>query len=183
MKRKKKILKVRPFNMANFSGGSGYLVFSLIYQFYALLPATVLVWLLTLVKLPKDENGNIISNKASKRFDAVTIPLTIVFIIGAVIFAAYSCYGYGDLLVYSPLIIFIGIAPALCSFFILRHFHSKVARGEISTVKAILSSILIILIVIAGIYIISIFLNTILEQYEAKIDDARFEAEIAEYDH
>lgn len=32
MKEKKKILKVRPFNMANYSGGSGYLIFSIFFS-------------------------------------------------------------------------------------------------------------------------------------------------------
>lgn len=52
-KEKSKILKIRPFNMADFSGGSGYLVFSLLYQAMAIFPAMVLIWAGSLIKLPK----------------------------------------------------------------------------------------------------------------------------------
>lgn len=44
-KEKRRILKIRPFNMANFSGGSGYLVFSIIYQAMAVLPAICLYFI------------------------------------------------------------------------------------------------------------------------------------------
>lgn len=180
---KRRIIKVRPFNMANFSGGSGYLVFSLIYQAFALLPGALIVWFLTLIKLPKDENGNIIVNRASKRFYAVTIPITVLFIIASVILAIYCCAGYGDLSVYAVEIAFIGIAPALCSFFVLRFFHSNVVRGKISVAKAIFGSLVLILFIISVIFVISLTLNTILETYEYERDMALFDSEIAEYDY
>ncbi|MCH5320673.1 MAG: hypothetical protein J1E36_02850 [Eubacterium sp.] len=180
---KRRIIKVRPFNMANFSGGSGYLVFSLIYQTFALLPGVLIVWFLTLIKLPKDENGNIIVDRACKRFYAVTIPIAVLFIIASVILAIYCCAGYGDLSVYAVEIAFIGIAPTLCSFFVLRHFHSKIAHGEISVAGAIFASLGIIILIIIGVFAVSLTLNSILEEYEIERDRALFEAEIAEYDY
>ena len=186
-KEKRKILKIRPFNMANFSGGSGYLIFSLIYQAFALLPGALIVWFLTLIKLPKDENGNIITSRASKRFYAVTIPITVLFIIASVILAIYCCVGYGDLSVYAVEIAFIGIAPALCSFFVLRHFHSMIVRGKIRVAGAIFASLAIIVLIIIGVFAVSFAMNSILEEFERERDAALFEAEMAkemaEYDY
>ncbi len=165
-----RIIKVRPFNMANFSGGSGYLLFSLIYQAFALLPGVLIVWLLTLIKLPRDENGDIIVERAAKRFYSVTIPVTVLFIIASVVFAIYCCEGYGDLSVYAVEIAFIGIAPTLCSFYVLRHFHSKVACGRISVAEAVFASLGIIILIIIGVLAISLVLNSILEEYEIERD-------------
>lgn len=166
MKNRKRILKIRPFNMANFSGGSGYLIFSLFYQALALLPGVLIVWLMTLFKLPKNENGEIITSRASKRFYSVTIPLTVIFIIAATVLSAYLCYGYGSLSVYAAEIALIGIAPALCSFFVLRHFHAKIVFGDISIKRAVFSSLIIIIAVIIGLFLISLVLNSILESVE-----------------
>lgn len=66
-KEKRRILKVRPFNMANFSGGSGYLVFSLIYQAMAILPAMIIIWATSLISLKKNKKKKILIQKGSKK--------------------------------------------------------------------------------------------------------------------
>lgn len=122
-KEHRKILKVRPFNMANFSGGSGYLVFSLIYQFFAVLPAIAIIWIASLVKLPKDKESNVIDIKrAEKRYYAVSIPIcTAIIIIGTVM--AFVC-NYGTFAEYWIEVLFIALVPGISLFFILRFFHS-----------------------------------------------------------
>jgi hypothetical protein len=44
VRKKKNILRLRPFNMANFSGGSGYMPLYAIYGFIITLPAVLLLW-------------------------------------------------------------------------------------------------------------------------------------------
>ncbi len=168
MKNRKKILKVRPFNMANFSGGAGYLIFSIMYQL-ALLPAAFIIWFLTLIKLPKDADGNIIINKASKRFNMITIPFTVIFIIAMTAAAIYSCYGYGSLLVFGIEIAFIGITPTLCSFFVLRHFHKEVVNGKMSISKAIFISLGLIISVLIGVLFISILMDSVLVKFDLRL--------------
>ena len=43
MKKRKKLLRIRPFNMANFSGAGGYIPFWGIFGAIASLPATLLI--------------------------------------------------------------------------------------------------------------------------------------------
>ena len=90
---KSKILKIRPFNMANFSGGSGYLVFSLIYQAMAIIPAMIIIWFFSLIKLPKNETGEIEQAKAGKHFYYISVPVSVILIIIATVFAFVSNYG------------------------------------------------------------------------------------------
>lgn len=92
-KEKSKILKIRPFNMANFSGGSGYLVFSLLYQAMAIFPAMVLIWAGSLIKLPKNDDGETVKERAGKRFYCVSVPFTVVLIIFAAVLAFITNYG------------------------------------------------------------------------------------------
>lgn len=155
---KRRILKVRPFNMANFSGGSGYLVFSLIYQAFAILPASLIIWFLTLVKLPKNEDGSKDLYKAGKRFYAVAIPFSIVLIIIATVLA--FSFNYGTFLEYWFEVIFISLVPSLCTFFILRHFHKKVVLGE-STLASILISLVLIIIVLVLAFAFSVAVDSI----------------------
>lgn len=169
MKRKKEkmqILKVRPFNMANFSGGSGYLVFSLIYQAIAILPATLIIWFCTLFKLPKNEGGEINEQKAAKRYNAVMIPFSIIFVTASLVMAIYFTYGYGSLLTYAVEIAFVGIVPSICVFFIMRFWYRRIADGRASTASGILISIITIAVVFALIFAVTGIMDTIITEID-----------------
>lgn len=166
MKEKKKILKVRPFNMANFSGGSGYLIFSLIYQL-ALLHAVLIVWLLSLVKLPKDDEGKLVESEARKRFRLVATPLFVVSTIVFLIVAVYCCWGYGSLLIYGFEILFVGAVPSVCTFFILKKLDSDVISGSLTAKGAILISLGAVVGVLVATFLIS---GLILEPIFNEID-------------
>ncbi|MCM1115645.1 MAG: hypothetical protein NC397_09135 [Clostridium sp.] len=157
-KEKCKILKIRPFNMANFSGGSGYLVFSVIYQAAAILPAMAIIWLVSLLKLPKYHNSDVIdTDKAAKRFYAISIPLSVILIIVGIILAC--SFNYGDFSQYWIEILFVGIAPTICLFFIMRFCHKKIVEEYCNTAPMILLSIgltiavLIVTLCISGLII------------------------------
>lgn len=134
---KRKIIKVRPFNMANFSGGSGYLVFSLIYQLFALIPATLIIWLVSLVRLPKDENGETDRKRAGKRFYAVSIPFSVILIVVASVFAFEN--NYGTFAEYWLEVIIISLVPTLGAFFILRRCHREIVNGGNTAVMIFIS--------------------------------------------
>lgn len=136
-KEKNKILKVRPFNMANFSGGSGYLVFSVLYQTAAILPGMVFIWLASLIKLSKNEAGETDEGKACKRFYFVSVPVSVVLILIAAVLA--FSFNYGTFQEYWFEIILIVLAPSVSAFFILKKCHKEIINGR-STWKMILAS-------------------------------------------
>lgn len=151
---KRKILKVRPFNMANFSGGSGYLVFSVIYQALAIFPAMVIIWLASLIKLPKHFGYDVVdTDKAAKRYYAVSIPMCIILIGIGIFLACYS--NYGTFFEYGIEVLFVGITPALCMFFIMRSCHRKIVAGDSSMVSMIVLSVVLMVAVLLGTLLIS----------------------------
>lgn len=153
-KEKRKILKVRPFNMANFSGGSGYLVFSVIYQAMAIFPAMVIIWLASLIKLPKDYAFDAVdTDKAAKRYYAVSIPMCIL-LIGIGIFLAFD-FNYSTFLEYGIEVLFVGITPTVCMFFIMRSCHRKIVAGESGTASMIVLSAVLMIAVLFGVLLIS----------------------------
>ena len=77
MRKKKKILRLRPFNMANFSGGSGYLLIYVIMGWVFTLPATVLLWAGMALPL-KTENGMLDYQILKRRLIRITLPICLV---------------------------------------------------------------------------------------------------------
>lgn len=156
-KEKQRILKVRPFNMANFSGGSGYLVFSIVYQALAILPAMVIIWLASLIKLPKlDESGEIDCKKAVKRYNIVAVPLCVIIAIIGLIFAYVGNYGtFGE---YWIEIFLVGLAPAICLYFIVRFCHRRIIERKANVVPMIVLSVFLTVFALAVIYLLCICL-------------------------
>lgn len=149
-KEKKKILKIRPFNMANFSGGSGYLVFSIVYQAMAILPAMVIIWFASLIKLPRlDENDEIDCTRAAKRYKLIAIPLCIAI---AAIGVIMACIGnYGTFSEYWIEIFIIGLVPSICLFFIVRSCHRQIINHGMGIAPMIALSVFFIIIALVGI--------------------------------
>lgn len=149
-KEKRKILKVRPFNMANFSGGSGYLVFSVIYQAMAILPAMIIIWFTSLIKLPKLENSDEFDyDKAVKRYNIISIPLCIIIAIFGVIMA---CIGnYGTFEEYWIEIFIIGLVPAICLYFIVRFCHRQIIEHNAGIAPMIALSVFLTALALVGI--------------------------------
>ena len=108
MKRKEKILRVRPFNMANFSGGSGYLLIYAMYGWVIALPATLLLWAGIAAGLSKEENGTLEYQMLKRKLSRVLLPICLVsFAICAVFSMVHvSSYG-GGLLAYGPAVLWI----------------------------------------------------------------------------
>lgn len=172
-KEKRKILKVRPFNMANFSGGSGYLVFSLIYQAVAILPAMIIIWFSSLLKLPKHYGYEVIdTDKAAQRYYAVSIPICVVLIVIGIALACYS--NYGTFREYWIEILFVGITPTVCLFFIMRFCHKKIVADGKSVVSMVVLSLVLMVFVLLGVLLIS---GLILDPILTSIADEKWYAE------
>lgn len=163
-KKNRKILKVRPFNMANFSGGSGYLVFSLFYQAMAVVPAMIIIWLTSLIKLPKYEGYDVVdSSKAGRRFYIASIPICIVLIIVGLALACYT--NYGTFSEYWIEVLFVGMVPGVCMFFIMRYCHRKIVDDDKSVISMVLLSVALMLAVLVAVFLISwLILDPILSE-------------------
>ena len=153
-KEKSKILKIRPFNMANFSGGSGYLVFSLLYQAMAIFPAMVLIWAGSLIKLPKNDDGETVKERAGKRFYCISVPFTVVLIIFAAVLAFIT--NYGTFFEYWFEVILIVLAPTLSAFFIIQRCHKEVIDGK-NVFTMIFVSFISVFAVLAVTFLLCVF--------------------------
>jgi len=80
MKNQKRILRIRPFNMANFSGAGGYLPFIGIFGTFITFPATLLLW--TGFALPmKIKDGALDYSVLKRRLIGVLIILYILILL------------------------------------------------------------------------------------------------------
>jgi len=77
VRNKKKILQLRPFNMANFSGGSGYLLLYAMMGWMFTLPATLLLWVGMALPL-KTENGTLDYKILRRRLLRIALPICLV---------------------------------------------------------------------------------------------------------
>jgi hypothetical protein len=79
MKQKNELLRLRPFNMANFSSGAGALIFAIIFSSGIFtLPAMILVW--TGFALPiKKGNGMLNFKILQRRLNRILFPICCVF--------------------------------------------------------------------------------------------------------
>ena len=79
MKQKEKLLRLRPFNMANFSSGAGYLAFIGIFLSWPfILPATFFVWAGFAIPMSL-EKGQLNYHILVRRLNRILLPICIVF--------------------------------------------------------------------------------------------------------
>lgn len=162
-KEKRKILKVRPFNMANFSGGSGYLVFSLIYQAMAVLPAMIIIWATSLISLKKNKKKeDFDSKKAVKKYCAISIPVCIALAIVGLALGYYCLDGYGELYYYFIVWIIVGITPSIGMFFIIKSCYKLVAEEKSDIPTAVFISAIMVIVLLAIVFGVSGALSTII---------------------
>ena len=107
---KEKILRIRPFNMANFSGGSGYMPMTAMLGAFTSLPATFLLW--TGMVLPmKTKDGKLDYEILKRRLNRFALPICIVMF---VLFTwANVANIYGDIWAYMPASLWAAVFPTL----------------------------------------------------------------------
>ncbi|MDR0272427.1 MAG: hypothetical protein LBI27_03820 [Clostridiales bacterium] len=82
---KAKLLRIRPFNMANFSSAGSVLAFGMLFVYFFSLPCTLLLWTGLAVSL-KNENGELNYNVLIMRLKRIVIPICIVLYIMGLVF-------------------------------------------------------------------------------------------------
>jgi hypothetical protein len=113
---KEKILRIRPFNMANFSSGAGVLAFVGFFMWICIFPAAFIVWTGFALSL-KSESGNINYHVLVRRLNRVLLPICLVLFVILSLFllwstAFYSGYRYILLLLWIALFPSVGIFAA-----------------------------------------------------------------------
>lgn len=108
--KKGRILKIRPFNMANFSGGSGYLPVYYFLELFAMVPYYFLMVGLVAIK-NKDGQTSYDKGKLVKSLIRVVLPVMLVL---AILWTAYMIYigvGYNSIKYSLPLSLLVGLMP------------------------------------------------------------------------
>jgi len=93
MSQKKKILRIRPFNMANFSSGAGFLAFSSISTSIAILPIMFVIWYGLASSIYTKENF-LDYNILTKRANRIFLPICIAMFVLALIFISPDMLSY-----------------------------------------------------------------------------------------
>ena len=126
---RKRILRIRPFSMANFSGGYGYMpVFAMLAMIVSF-PATLTIWA-GMAHSPKQEDGTIDYGILKRRLDRILLPICIAAF--ALCFALFTpsvlSYG-GNFWAYAPAIAWGAGIPTIGIYWSLssaaKRLHSK----------------------------------------------------------
>ena len=111
----KKILRIRPFNMANFSGGSGYMMFGAWGAMIIAFPATLFLWAGFAASLKK-EDGKLNYQILKRRLNIIVLPICLIafaicfYFISS--FLSPDIYG-GTLSEYWPTVLWCSAIPAI----------------------------------------------------------------------
>ena len=112
MKEKAKILRVRPFNMANFSGSYGYMpVFAMMAMTVAF-PAIVAIWT-GIARPARKEDGTLDYQVLQRKLNRVLLPICAALYLLLIIPLAGGVRGYGDILTQGPAILLGAALPTL----------------------------------------------------------------------
>ena len=148
--KKEKILRIRPFNMANFSGGSGYMPLFAIFGAIAFIPAALLLWTGLAISM-ETENGTLNYQILKRRLNGILLPICIV------LFALWGGFltttVYGSILAYGLAILWCAAVPTLgiyCSIFLSAKLLNN--RWKLTKIKWLLCTLgFTVLILAAGI--------------------------------
>ena len=97
MRKRKRILRIRPFNMANFSGGSGYMPLFALNEAIVFIPITVMIWTGMAAALKK-EDGSLDYQRLKRRLTRILLPICAVLF--ALAFYLNFIGVYGNILAY-----------------------------------------------------------------------------------
>ena len=94
MKKRGQLLRIRPFNMANFSGAGGYIPLMAMFGACFSFPATFFLWTGLVVSL-KNEDGKLNYSILKRRLNRIILPICIASSIPWIIFCVnqFSFYG------------------------------------------------------------------------------------------
>jgi len=150
--KREKILRIRPFNMANFSGGSGYMPLFAMFGMILSFPAIFLLWAGMAIPLAK-EGGTLDYQILKRRLNRIVLPICLVLLVVFVCLIAPAVYG--SFAAYFPASLWAAAVPTIgmyCSLF----FSAKLlaVKGKLSKgYWLLLSLIFLALIAVIGFFI------------------------------
>ena len=95
MKEKEQLLRIRPFNMANFSGAGGYIPMAAMFGAFFSFPATFFLWAGLAVPL-KTEDGTIDFLILKRRLKRIALPICMASSILWIIYCVSQLFSYGS---------------------------------------------------------------------------------------
>jgi len=151
-KEKEKILGIRPFNMANFSGGYGYMPVYAIFGVIVSFPAAFVLWTGFAISF-KNEDGALDYQILKRRLNRIVLPLCLILFIPWTIFLATTLYGsiwaYALATVWAAAIPGIGIYCSMLFSAKLLAAKEKLTKGS----WLVLTLIFLAAIALLGLYI------------------------------
>jgi len=151
MKKKDKLLRIRPFNMANFSGGSGYMPLFAMIGMIASFPGTLVLWLGMATSL-KTEDGTLDYQILKRRINRIVLPICLVlFVICVIVFVpmvlSYSgnLFAYGLEILWCAAVPTIGMYCTLCLSAKLLNTRNKLTKGKWLLLTLGFSALLVVL--------------------------------------
>jgi len=144
-KEKEKLLRIRPFNMANFSGGYGYMPVYAIFGVLVSLPATLILWTGFAISMKKGI-GIIDFQILKRRLNRILLPICLVLFIPWAIFLATTLYG--NIWAYGLATIWAAAIPTIGIYFSM-FFSGKLlsTRGKLYKGKWLLFTLIFIVII------------------------------------
>lgn len=157
-KEKEVILRLRPFNMANFSGGSYYVPFFSTFAIIASAPLSLLLWLGLALPLKK-EGENLDFQLIKLRIKRLVIPLIIIMFIAGLIILPSFLAKYSDILFYFLSVIWGAAAPGLVLYLSLLLSAAVLNKAQRLTKLSwfILTFVFAVILAIIAIYLLFVF--------------------------
>lgn len=145
---KRRILKIRPFNMANFSGGSGYMGFTFYIELFLMVP----FHLLALLALLKKERLDTTNEQQAALVEAQLRKSLWGFSLALGLLGSLVCVGqlYGPLAVYWPLVLWSGMAPSFGVYGAIFAAH-RLARRQMPQYRLLMVILSLLLLAVAGV--------------------------------
>jgi hypothetical protein len=112
MKKKEKLLRIRPFNMANFSGGSYYMPVVAFLGMVVSFPATLLLWLGTARALKK-EDGTLDYAILKRRLNRIVLPVCLALFVPLAVLLALTISDLSDIWIYGLAILWGAAVPTV----------------------------------------------------------------------
>jgi hypothetical protein len=136
MKKKEKILRIRPYNMANYSGGSGYMPLFAMFGMIVSFPATLFIWTVMATSIKK-EDGKLDYQILKRRLNRIILPICLFpFVICVIIFVPMVLSYGGNLLAYGLEILWCSAIPTIgvyCSLLLsarMLNNAGKLSKGK-----------------------------------------------------
>jgi len=152
-KKNEKILGIRPFNMANFSGGSGYMPIMSILGAVVSLPATLFIGM-GMASSSKTGDGKLDYQILKRRLNRIALPICLVMFFFFALAGVDSVYG--DIWAYIPACLWGAAFPTVGIYLALSLSAKVLSSGSnLSTgMWLVLSIVFIVLIAVLGLSVL-----------------------------